>query len=79
MSWIFSKAFSIFTSASSENSEDKMSSLVLKRLQKELELVRKQNENVEVVSVSEDFTQWEVTFRGRYSSNYEGVKTELFF
>ena len=77
MSWIFSKVFSVLKGTPSENSEDKMSSLVSKRLQKELELVRKQNKNIELISVSEDLMEWKVIFKRPSSSNYEGFKFDF--
>ena len=74
MSWVFSKIFSFFTRNFTQNDDDK---LILVRLQNELQRVREQNENVEVILVSKDLKEWKVAFKRCSSSNCEGFK--LFF
>ena len=74
MSWVFSKIINFFSRNPPENSGDQ---LILTTLQNELELIRERSGNVEVISVSEDFKEWIVAFKGSSSSSYEGVKVDF--
>ena len=75
MSWIFSKIFSYFIRNPFDNNDDQ---LILIRLQNELQRIREQNKNVEVISVSEDLKEWKIEFKKSSSNNFEGIKTDYF-